>query len=114
MLGVLHSTHIGMTRMKSTSRSYIWWPNIDKNIEIAVKTYLECDKYKHKSPVADIHPWEWSAVPWFRVHVDHAGPFLRKLFLIAIDTHSKWLEVKLVPNTSTAVTVDSLTIFATP
>ena len=37
-----------------------------------------------------------------------------KLFLIVIDTHSKWLEVKLVTSTFTAVTVDALnSIFAT-
>ena len=37
-----------------------------------------------------------------------------KLFLVVIDAHSKWLEVKLVTNTSTVVPVDTLnSIFAT-
>ena len=38
----------------------------------------------------------------------------KKLLFIAIDAHSKWLEVKLVPKTFTAVTLDTLnTKFAT-
>ena len=81
VLGLLHDTHIGMTRIKSTCRSYVWWPNIAKNIEIVVKTCLECDKYKHEPLVAELHPWEWPAVLWFRVHIDHARPFLEKAFI---------------------------------
>ena len=71
-LGLLRDTHISMTRMKFTCRSYVWWPNIDKDIEIAVKPCMECDQYKHEPPVAELHPWEWPAVPWSRVHIDHA------------------------------------------
>ena len=46
--------------------------------------------------------------PWSRVHVDHAGPFLRNKFLLLIDAHSKWLEVHIVASTSFSVTVNKL------
>ncbi len=48
------------------------------------------------------------------IHVDHAGLFLGKQFLVVVDAHSKWLEVVLVASTSSRVTVDTLcSIFAT-
>lgn len=40
--------------------------------------------------------------------------FHREVILILIDAHSKWLEVHIVPTTSSGATIDKLkTIFAT-
>lgn len=44
---------------------------------------------------APIHPWEYPSRPWARLHIDHAGPFLGKLFLIVTDAYSKWIDVLL-------------------
>ena len=39
---------------------------------------------------------------------------MEKIFLIVIDAHCKWLDVLMVPNTSTVVTTDALnSVFAT-
>ncbi|KAK4321215.1 hypothetical protein Pmani_007945 [Petrolisthes manimaculis] len=114
MLGLLHDTHIGIIRMKALGRSYVWWPGIDKDIEGTVKACQECDKHQNAPELAELHPWEWPSVPLSRIHVDHAGPFMGKLFLIVVDSHSKWMEVKLVSSTSTNVAIDALnSIFAT-
>ena len=52
--------------------------------------------------------------PWGRIHVDFAGPFLGKMFLITVDAFSKWIEVDTM-NTATAIaTVGKMRrIFAT-
>ena len=48
------------------------------------------------------------------MHIDHAGPFLGKTFLLLIDAHSKWLEIVTVPSTSSQSTIQELRkIFAT-
>ncbi len=73
--------------MKGLARSYLWWPNLDADIETRVRDCTICQE-QQKSPVrAPLHPWEWP-----RLHMDYAGPFLGKLFLINIDVHSKWID----------------------
>lgn len=42
VLNQLNSCHFGVSRMKAFARSYIWWPNIDRNIEQTVKNCQEC------------------------------------------------------------------------
>ena len=61
-----------------------------------------------------MHPWEWPTKPWARLHIDHAGPFHGKLFLIIVDAHSKWIDVQIVNSTSAESTISKLRpIFAT-
>ena len=63
---------------------------------------------------APLHPWEWPQKPWSRLHLDYAGPFLNKMFLVLVDAHSKWLEVVPVSAATSMVTIEKLrTIFAT-
>ena len=114
VLNQLHESHPGIVRMKSLARSTVWWPGIDKDIEKKVKSCQQC-QYNQKSLAAvPMHPWEWPKRPWSRIHVDHAGPFQNKIFLIVIDAHSKWLEVIVVPSTSSSNTIRALrTLFAT-
>ena len=45
--------------------------------------------------VAPLHSWEWPSTPWTRLHIDFAGPFKGHMFLVLVDAHSKWLEVKM-------------------
>lgn len=114
ILQQLHECHPGVTRMKSLARAYVWWPKIDSNIDNMVKTCEICQQSRpmpHSSPT---HPWEYPRQPWTRIHIDHAGPFLGHTYLIIIDAHSKWIEAKIVPSTSSEATIKVLrTLFAT-
>ena len=64
---------------------------------------------------APLHPWEWPDKPWsLRLHVDFAGPFTGRTFLAFVDSHSKWLEVRMMANITAQKTVAVLReIFAT-
>ena len=89
----LHETHPGICKMKSLARSYVWWPNMDNDLENKVRTCNNCQINRKNPPEAPLHPWEWPSRPWEIIHIDYAGPFLGKMLLIMVDAYSKWLEV---------------------
>ncbi len=85
----LHRDHPGVTRMKSLARSYLWWSGLDKELEECAKSCVACQSVKSAPAKAPLHPWFWPAHPWQRLHVDFAGPFLGKTFVVVVDAHSK-------------------------
>ena len=104
----LHRDHPGVVRMKSLARSYVWWPNLDKEIEWSVKQCDHCLAVKGSPPKAPLHPWIWPTRPWQRVHLDFAGLFCNKMFLISVDAHSKWPEVIEMSKTTSTRTIAEL------
>uniref|UniRef100_A0A8C4NL68 Integrase catalytic domain-containing protein n=1 Tax=Eptatretus burgeri TaxID=7764 RepID=A0A8C4NL68_EPTBU len=57
--------------------------------------------------------WPIPDRPWQRIHVDFAGPFKGKVFLVVVDAFSKWQEVVVMQCTTAENTVEKLhTIFA--
>ena len=114
VLKQLHDTHPGISRMKSLARSYVWWPGLDTEIMTTVQRCDICQVHRPSPSKAPLHPWEWPSRPWARLHIDHAGPFHGKLFLIIVDAHSKWMDVHIVNSTSAESTISKLCmVFAT-
>nr|XP_020456172.1 uncharacterized protein K02A2.6-like [Monopterus albus] len=108
VLQQLHHGHCGMVRMKELARSYFWWPGLNKQIEETARTCPSCQKFRNMPQPAPLHPWEWPEEPWKRVHIDFAGPFEDRMFLVAVDAHSKWPEVCIMRSTTTEKTVERL------
>lgn len=75
LLRLLHQAHPGIPRMKGLARSYMWWPNMDAEVEALVKACVACQESRSSSPVAPLHPWEFPDKPWRRIHMDYAGPW---------------------------------------
>ena len=111
---LLHESHPGMTRIKGIARSYVWWPGIDDVLEKKVRHCQSCQEHQRLPSKAPLHPWEFPERPWSRLHIDFAGPFLNKQFLLVVDAHSKWIEVFIVPTTSSQAAINKLRpLFAT-
>ena len=105
----LHDTHPGIVKMKNLARCYVWWPNIDKDLERRVNSCKKCQEYRHCSiDKQPLHPWEFPSKPWSRIHIDYAGPIEGQMFLVVIDAYSKWLEVIPTFGCSSKVTVSKL------
>ena len=113
VLEELHQGHLGIVKMKSLARSYIWWPGIDKDIEAIVQSCEGCQQVQKAPALAPLHPWEWPVTPWERIHIDFAGPYLNYMYLVVVDAHSKWPEIFKMKSTTSSDTISILrTLFA--
>ena len=110
----VHEGHPGISRIKSLARGVVWWPGIDADLEKKVKECCSCQSSRKSPALTPLHTWDWPSHPWIRLHIDRAGPFLGKMFLIVVDAQSKWMDVVIVPSTASQCTITALhTIFAT-
>ena len=107
-LQMLHEGHPGIVWMKTFSRGYVWWPGIDEQIENTVKECTECQMTGKMPPPVPLHPWAHPEMLWSRIHIDYAGPFEGKMFLLIADAHSKWLEVHPTNSPTLTATIELL------
>ena len=104
----LHQGHPGIVQMKSLSRSHVWWPNLNQEIENLTKQCKHCQENRANPPSAPLHPWLWPSRPWERIHVDYAGPVRGRNFLILVNAHSKWADAIEMNSTTSAATIRKL------
>nr|XP_012149735.1 PREDICTED: uncharacterized protein K02A2.6-like [Megachile rotundata] len=102
----LHSGHFGVVRMEHLARGYVWWNKIDNDIENLVKNCSECNAYKNNPTQITHHIWEPANVPFQRVHIDFAGPFLGHYFFVLVDAYTKWPEIHVGNNINSQVTIE--------
>lgn len=93
ILQELHATHLGIVKIKMFARSYVWWPNIDSDIENLVSDCKICMVERKRPHHTPLTTWPWPDKAWSRIHCDFAGPFFGKMWLIIVDAHSKWPEI---------------------
>ncbi|GBM55826.1 hypothetical protein AVEN_105543-1 [Araneus ventricosus] len=79
--------------MKALAGSFVYWKDIEKDIEEAVRNCVDCARQKTDPSKAKLHLREYPSMPWERIHIDFAGPIFEHMFLLIVDAHSKWLEI---------------------
>lgn len=70
-----------------------FWPGINENIEQTFQQCDECQKHHREEPAAPLHPLEVTTGPWQWVHIHFVGPFQGRMWLVLMDSYSKWPEV---------------------
>ncbi|XP_045779574.1 uncharacterized protein K02A2.6-like [Maniola jurtina] len=112
VLKEIHEGHLGINKMKNVSRSYVYWPSLDRDIEDLCRKCEACRIVRDSPPRAILHPWEYPLCPWQRVHADFAECAGKK-YLIVLDAHSKWVEVISMTRTDAESTILAFqTLFA--
>ena len=107
LLNELHQTHPGIVKMKALSRSYLWFPGLDGDIEDLVSACDVCQSLQKSLPAVPLIPWEYPSRCWERIHIDFAE-LQRRNYLIVVDAHSKWVEVLPITKITTHSTISEL------
>ena len=94
--------------MKSLARLHICWQDIDCAIETHTKSCTGCTTAGRDPTCVPLHQWELPLCPWQQVHVDYARPFKSKMWLLLIDSFSKWPEVVEMTDKNTSSTISKL------
>lgn len=114
VLQEIHEGHQGIVRSKAIARSFVWWPNMDIDIEEYVKACQNCMLQQNNPKKVNLHPWECAKYPWQRLHIDYAGPFLGNSYLVVVDAYSKWPDIIPMHTTTSLSTIKALmTLFST-
>ena len=87
---------------------YVWWPNLDQCLEKTAKNCLSCQQVNNVPAVAPLHPWVWPSKPWQRIHIDFVGQLKGRMYLVAVDAHSKCPEVIETNSTAASPTIQAL------
>ena len=107
VLNLLHNDHPGICSMKSIARSLLWYPGIDRDIEMLVKSCPICQSVRSIPAQNTNITWPVPSRPFSRVHVDHFF-YESKIFFILVDALTKYIECEIVSNTSVSETIDVL------
>lgn len=78
----------------------MWWPGIDGDIERWIGSCATCASVRAAPPRDPPAPWPAAAGPWQRVHIDYLTVGQR-VYLVLVDSFSKWIECVYMHNTST-------------
>ncbi|XP_043199020.1 uncharacterized protein K02A2.6-like isoform X1 [Amphibalanus amphitrite] len=113
LLEELHEGHLGVCKMKSLARGFVWWPHLDDEIEQLCQQCGPCRTNAQRPATSAVHPWVYPSAPWERVHIDFASHQGRD-YLVLVDAFSKWPEIEEMHGTTATKTIEALTkIFAT-
>ncbi|XP_047992688.1 uncharacterized protein LOC125231292 [Leguminivora glycinivorella] len=91
MLSQLHSSHLGIIKMKSNARARMWWPGIDADIEQWAASCATCGALRPAPPREQPAPWPRPPGPYHRIHIDYMA-IGQRVYLVVVDAYSKWLE----------------------
>jgi transposase len=94
VLNLLHANHFGQVKMKNLARSYFWWPQMDQDIERVCQSCQPCALFNKSPNRAPIIPWSVPHRPWGRVHLDFMEMSRGKIFIVAADGLSGWIDAE--------------------
>lgn len=109
-----HEGHLGMVRTKASLRERVWWPQIDKQVEEAIRACHPCHLVRPRAKPEPIRSSRLPDGPWQEISIDLLEISNGKHLLVVADYYSCWIEAILLKKTdANHVVRSSEAIFAT-
>ena len=89
VLAQLHQGHLGIEKCRLRARGSVFWDNINKDIEDAVRDCPECQTYQAAPPKEPLLPHDIPPHPWHTVATD-LFHWNANTYLLVVDTFSKY------------------------
>ena len=94
ILKLIHQGHFGMDKSKQRSRSSLYWPWLDNEIEHLVSNCSTCSDHRNKHRRVSMIPHDIPDVPSVKV-----ATLNNRDYIIPVDYHSEFIEVPWQNNT---------------
>ena len=108
VLRIAHESHQGMVKTKALLREKVWWPHIDDDVEMLIRSCIPCLSTTCGDSPEPMKSHEMTG-PWEQVHVDLCGPFPSgESILGIIDANSRWPDVYIIKSTTSQKITDCL------
>ena len=103
-----HEGHQRMVRTKARLREKVWWPQMDRQVEDAIRSCHPCQLV---GPRAKPEPARSSSLPdgpWQEISVDFLEISNGEHLLVVVDYYSRWLEAILLKKTDAQHVIKSM------
>ncbi|KAA3674546.1 uncharacterized protein DEA37_0009003 [Paragonimus westermani] len=107
LLNQFHTGHPSINRMKALARSYVYWSQMDSEIERFCQRCEECQLAAKAPPKCPWQPRPDAEKPWQRLHLDFAVPVNGQNYMILVDAF-KWPEVVPMTNPNSISLISEL------
>ena len=83
-----HEGHQGMVRTKARLREKVWWPQMDKQVEQAVRACYPCQLVKPRSKPEPVRSTRLPDSPWQDISIDLLETSSGSHLLVVVDYYS--------------------------
>ncbi|XP_062538768.1 uncharacterized protein K02A2.6-like [Armigeres subalbatus] len=113
VLSLAHEGHPGVRMMKNHLRVAVWWPRMDKDVEVYVKKCRGCMLVSAPDAPEPMSRRDLPSGPWQDIAIDFLGPLPEgQYLLVVVDYYSRYFEVCEMTKITAECTIDELrTIF---
>lgn len=109
VIDIAHEGHQGIVKTKERLRTAVWWPGIDKDAEIKVKSCHACQVVGQPSHPELIMWKKFPDGPWEDLAIDLIGPLPNgESIFVTVDYYSRYVEIAVLKATQTKHIVAAL------
>lgn len=107
VLKLLHETHLGFNKTYIIARELFYWPAITYELKSFIGQCKTCNIYSKSQTKKSLINHYIPEIPFMKVGIDIAE-YAGNNFLILVDYLSKWLEVEVLKNKTSAECISKL------